>query len=62
MKNIKGMITGEPGIIEVPVALQSGERTHMEFGGLQKCPVNIFAAEWAGTLRHGWLDRRGSRP
>ena len=59
MKPIKVMIMGEPGIIEVPVALQSGERTRMEFGGSQKCPVNIFADEWAGLQRHGWLSLGG---
>jgi hypothetical protein len=45
MKNIKVMIMGEPGIIEVPVALQSGERTHMDVR--------------AGLPRHGWLSMGG---
>jgi hypothetical protein len=48
MKGVKVMIMGEPGIIGVPVALQSGERMRMDAR--------------AGTQRHGWLDQRGPRP
>ncbi|MES2490448.1 MAG: hypothetical protein V4607_11720 [Pseudomonadota bacterium] len=45
MKPIKVMIMGEPGIIEVPVALQSGERTRMDAR--------------AGLHRHGRLSKGG---
>lgn len=48
MKDIKVMVMSEPGIIEVPVALQSGERMRMDAR--------------AGTQCHGWLDQRGPRP